>query len=201
MKLVLEKEDLSEYLKLTEEIDYGHKRVKKVANLLSEGLLNEIEIAKNVYNYVRDLIAHSADINGNVVTCKASEVLEQKHGICYAKSHLLAAILRCLGIPTGFCYQHLILNDEEKPWIILHGLNAIYLKSLDKWVRVDARGNKQGVGAEFCIDSEKLAFQVREELGEQDNPVIYANPSENTVKALKESKSVAKLLENLPKNT
>ena len=59
------------------------------------------------------------------------------------KAYLLAAILRNLGIPTGFCYQKLILDVEEKPWLVIHGLNAIYLKSVSKWIRVDARGNKE----------------------------------------------------------
>ncbi len=55
-------------------------------------------------------IGCSADINGKVVTCKASEVLRYKEGICNAKAHLLATILRANGIPSGFCYQRLILG-------------------------------------------------------------------------------------------
>ena len=64
------------------------------------------------YEYVRDNNSLSADINEDVLTCTASEVLEVGHGICFAKSHLLAALLRAKSIPTGFCYQKLILDDE-----------------------------------------------------------------------------------------
>ena len=45
---------------------------------------------------------------------------------------------RYLGIPTGLCYQRLILDDESKPYLILHGLNAVYIKELErKLSRVD----------------------------------------------------------------
>jgi transglutaminase-like putative cysteine protease len=194
----LETDKLNEYLRVTEIIDYDNDSIKEIARILSEQNENEIETARNVYHFVRDHIAHSADIDGQIVTCRASEVLEHKQGICYAKSHLLAAILRKIGILTGFCYQRLILEDGRRPWLALHGLNAIYLKSLNRWIRVDARGNKQGVNAEFSIGTERLAFPVRKELGEEDVPVIYAEPNKNVIRVLKESKTVEELFENLP---
>ena len=46
-----------------------------------------------------------------------------KEGICYAKSHLLAAILRANLFPTGFCYQRLVLDDKTDSRFVLHGLN------------------------------------------------------------------------------
>ena len=80
------------------------------------------------YEYVRDMISHSADISADTVTCSASEVLKAGHGICFAKSHLLAAILRSKSVPAGFCYQKLILDDETAPVLIYHGLNGVYLR-------------------------------------------------------------------------
>jgi len=121
-----------------------------------------------------------------VVTCSASEVIKHGQGICYAKSHLLAALLRCLGIPTGFCYQKLVLDDDSKPWLIIHALNAVYLKSLKKWIRLDARGNKEGVNAQFSTNSEMLAFPVRSELSEETSPIIFAEPNYKCVNALKQ---------------
>lgn len=133
-----------------------------------------------------------------MVACAASEVLKFKEGICFAKSHLLAAFLRYLGIPAGFCYQKLLFDDVTRSRLVLHGLNAIYLKSLEKWIRVDARGNKKGVDAEFLIEGEKLAFQVRKELGEVDFPVIYAEPNKKVVNVLKNSANLDELVNNLP---
>ena len=133
-----------------------------------------------------------------MVTCSASEVIKHGQGICYAKSHLLAALLRCLGIPTGFCYQKLVLDDDSKPWLIIHALNAVYLKSLKKWIRLDARGNKEGVNAQFSTNSEMLAFTVRKELGEENITIIFAEPNYKCVNALKQYSSVDELLDNLP---
>lgn len=57
------------------------------------------------------------------VTCRASEVLKEGHGLCFAKSNLLAVLLRFMDIPVGFCYQTLVHEDG----FVLHGLNAAYL--------------------------------------------------------------------------
>ena len=145
-----------------------------------------------------DNISHSGDIGGEVVTCSASEVIEHGQGICYAKSHLLAALLRCLSIPTGFCYQKLVLDDNSKPWLIIHALNAVYLKGLNKWIRLDARGNKEGVNAQFSTNREMLAFTVRNELGEENIPIIFAEPNYKCVNALKQYSTADELFDNLP---
>ena len=161
---------------------------------------NNIDFIKSAFEYVRDNVGHSADIKGTVVTCKASDVLKFKEGICYAKSHLLAALLRYQKIPTGFCYQRLILCDETAPYLILHGLNAVYIKELDKWIKLDPRGNKAGVDAQFSLDEEKLAFYPRAEKGEEDIPDIFATPDANVIKALTENKTLADLWANLPRS-
>ncbi|ODS38581.1 MAG: ABC transporter ATP-binding protein [Candidatus Altiarchaeales archaeon WOR_SM1_79] len=198
MKLILETNNENEYLSSSKIIDYDSKNIQEIASHLSKDITDEVQLAKIVYEYVRDNIAHSSDINSSRVTYKASDVLKYREGMCHAKSHLLAAILRYLKIPTGFCYQKLILDDTTNPELRLHGLNAIYLKTLKRWIRVDARGNKKGVNAEFSIEKEKLAYPVREELGERDGYMIYAKPSKNVVNALKNSKTLEELIENLP---
>lgn len=198
-EFTLETENFEDFLSNSEIVDLENEFIKDIAFSLSNGVKDEIDLAKKAYEYVRDNIAHSCDINGEIVTCKASDVLRHRQGICYAKSHLLAAILRCLGIPAGFCYQILILSDEDNPCLGIHGLNAIYLRSIGKWIRVDARGNKEGVKAEFSLEQEKLAFPVRKELGEEDILIIYAFPNKNVIKSLTTSKSVDELIENLPK--
>lgn len=197
MSLLLEKDDLSEYLKPSEIIDFGTQEIVDCANSLVQGLNDEILISKRIYEFVRDKIHHSFDIKGKVITCKASDVLIHGQGICYAKSHLLTALLRYLGIPTGFSYQKLIFSDEN-PSIVLHALNAIYLKEMDKWIRLDSRGNKEGVNAQFSLEEEMLAFPVRSELGEVDIKTVYADPNVNVVLALQKSKTLEELEKNLP---
>lgn len=196
--LVLSTQDINEYLKCSEIIDFENEAVRNLADRLSEGFACEQQLVKGIFEYIRDNISHSADIGGKVVTCRASEVIKHGQGICYAKSHLLAALLRCLGIPTGFCYQKLVLDDDSKPWLIIHALNAVYLKSLKKWIRLDARGNKEGVNAQFSTNSEMLAFPVRSELSEETSPIIFAEPNYKCVNALKQYSTVDELLNNLP---
>jgi hypothetical protein len=74
-------------------------------------------------------------------------------------------------------------------------LNAIYLKA-HGWYRVDARGNKIGVAAEFCPPLEKLAFPVRGDL-EKDFSDILAEPHSAVVNALTKYKMVEQVFENL----
>ena len=124
--------------------------------------------------------------------------MEAGHGICFAKSHLLAALLRCKSVPTGFCYQKLILDDETAPVLIYHGLNGVYIEEQKKWIRLDARGNKVGVNAQFSTDTEQLAFPVRPEKGEEDGFVIYPNPDKKILERLRKYKTRTELWDDLP---
>ncbi|MGE5389766.1 MAG: transglutaminase-like domain-containing protein [Deltaproteobacteria bacterium] len=197
-ELHLSSEELSDYLKVSEIINYDHKSIQALTNDLAKNCADEIEKIKTVYEYVRDLAAHSADTSADSVSCTASDVLINGHGICYAKAHLLAAMLRYLGIPTGFCYQRLVLDEDNPEKLALHGLNAVYISSLDKWIRMDARGNKQGVNAQFSIDEEILAFKIRPKLGERDIPWIFHEPLPVVVEALRSTTDLKELWRNLP---
>src|SRR5690606_39523518 len=91
------------------------------------------------------------------ITINAEDVLEHKEGICFAKSHLLATLLRGMGIPTGFCYQRVLRKGTIESGYALHGLNAVYLPDTG-WFRLDPRGNKPGIDSQFSTDVEKLAY-------------------------------------------
>ncbi len=193
-----ETNDLSAYLAASEVIDFEDPMIQAISEELSAPAKTELDLAKAAYEFVRDQIPHSFDINGSQVTCQASEVLKQREGICFAKSHLLAALLRERGIPTGFCYQRLVLDDADPTDLTLHGLNAVYLSSLKRWIRVDARGNKPGVEAQFSLETEVLAYPVRTELGEIDYPTLYAQPLSTVITVLQKSKTMAQLKDQLP---
>lgn len=189
---------IEEYLKEDTVINYKCESITKLSNQLYQKADNELEYIRMAYEYVRDNISHSADINADLRTCTASEVLEAGHGICFAKSHLLAALLRAKSIPTGFCYQKLILDDETAPVLIYHGLNGVYISELKKWIRLDARGNKEGVNAQFSLDTEQLAFPIRPELGEVDGFVVYPEPDVKVLERLRKYDTRSELWENLP---
>lgn len=198
MCITLFTDNIEEYLREDSVIDYGNESITKLADVLYQVADNEVEYIKKAYEFVRDNISHSADINEDVLACSASEVLKAKHGICFAKSHLLAALLRCKSIPTGFCYQKLILDDETAPILIYHGLNGVYISEYEKWIRLDARGNKEGVNAQFSLDEEHLAFPIRIEKGEEDGFIIYPNPDKKVLERLRKYKTRAELWDDLP---
>ena len=155
--------------------------------------LRDIELVEQCFEYVRDCIPHSWDIQSTIVTRKASEVVEKRTGICYAKSNLLAALLRRNGIPCGFCYQRLMIFDMPERGYSLHAFNGVYIPSLQKWIVLDARGNKAGVHAIFSIEEPQLAFAVNEQLGEKTYPRIFVEPNEKTMAVLQLAKDAIEM--------
>ncbi|GHT27306.1 hypothetical protein FACS18942_06400 [Planctomycetales bacterium] len=185
MEYVLESNNIEEYLNYDKYIDFDNEIIQKKALELYDSSHDEIENIKTIYNYVRDEISHSGDIDSEIVTKTASDVLIYREGICVAKSLLLAALLRCVKIPAGLCYQRLTKEDTSKSGYVIHGLNAVFLSNKNKWVRLDARGNKQNINAEFSTDIEKIAFPIRHKYNEIDYPVIYAKQHTLVIEAMK----------------
>ena len=191
---------MQKYLETSQYIDWHHPVVLEQAKLLAGEEIDKEQISKACFKFVRDEIKHSLDYELNPVTCKASDVLKQGTGYCYAKSHLLAALLRANEIPAGLCYQRLTIKSSvlsnEKPLFCLHGLNAVYLDQYG-WYRVDARGNKSGVRAEFSPPVEQLAYLIVVE-GEADLPEIWSEPLPVIVQALENGRDYLEVSENLP---
>lgn len=186
---------MDKFLEPSEIIDFEHPAIAAKAQELAEGCNSDTEIAKRCFEFVRDEIRHTGDAGEGSTTLRASEVLEQGQGWCYAKSHLLAALLRANGIPTALCYQRLSCSEYSEDIYCLHGLNAVYLKDYG-WYRIDARGNKAGVDAQFTPPHEKLAFELGE--NEYDLPDLYAEPLDVVVEALKTRKNYAEMIGNFP---
>lgn len=183
------------YLASSKYIDFEEAGVSAVATSLAAATSSELDLVQRCFEFVRDEIRHSSDYKLNPVTCKASDTLRYKTGYCYAKSHLLAALLRANGVPAGLCYQRLSVGDSGAPYC-LHGLNAVYLREFG-WYRVDARGNKPGVNAQFAPPKEVLAFPIREP-HERDLPEIWAEPLQVVVDVLERYERYDKVLANLP---
>jgi transglutaminase-like putative cysteine protease len=157
---------LSDYLVADAAVDHEHPSIRERAAALATLTDDPVEYAEAAFLFVRDEVEHVIDAADPRVTWRASDVLRERVGICYAKAHLLAALLRAQGIPAGFCYQELAA---------LHGLNAVYLHGT--WSRLDARGNRTGAGGEFSLDVERLAWPVDPARGERDHPEIHSAPA------------------------
>jgi transglutaminase-like putative cysteine protease len=186
---------LRDFLAASRVIDHDHTAVTAKARELAAGLTGRAAIAESSFLFVRDEIRHSGDFCQNPVTLCASEVLEHGTGFCYAKSHLLAALLRANGIPAGLCYQRIALEKCGRPFG-LHGLNAVYLVEYG-WFRIDPRGNKAGINSRFSPPGEHLAY-VPGEPGEADLPGIYAEPFPEVVAVLRQYRDYRDVLRNPP---
>ncbi|MEU8631692.1 transglutaminase family protein [Amycolatopsis sp. NPDC048633] len=156
----------SDYLAADAVVDHGHPLILARVATLRPDADDPAERAEAAFLFVRDEVEHVIDAEDPRVTWRASDVLRERVGICHAKAHLLAALLRAQGIPAGFCYQELSA---------LHGLNAVYLHG--KWSRLDARGNRTGARGEFSLGEEKLAWPVDTARGERDHPEIHPAPA------------------------
>lgn len=187
--------DLNEFLASTRHIDWQHPAVLAKAQSLRGNLQDARAIIAACFHFVRDEIRHCSDYKLNTLTCNASDVLAHGTGFCYAKSHLLAALLRANGIPAGLCYQRLTFTDDKPPYT-LHGLNAVYLDDIG-WFRIDARGNKAGVDAQFTPPVERLAFPIKV-AGEADLPGVWAEPLPAVVDVLTRYANVQEAVQHLP---
>lgn len=190
--------DLSPFLTSSEWIDVHHPLVQAQAQQLSASLpdpQDQAAIAQACFEFVRDHIAHTGDAGQGPITCRASDVLAQGTGFCYAKSHLLAALLRAQGIPAALCYQRLSVGEQGAPYC-LHGLNAVWLSG-HGWYRIDARGNKPGVAARFTPPVEVLAFGVRGPQ-EWDVPGWHLEPMKDIISLLTQCHDVPTVQANLP---
>jgi transglutaminase-like putative cysteine protease len=184
-----------EYLEATAIVDWDRPEVLALARTLAEGRDDPIAVARRCFDWVRDEIKHSGDHRLGPVTCSASQVLLHGTGFCYAKSHLLAALLRANAIPAGFCYQRLSIDGAGPPFC-LHGFNAVHLPGFD-WYRIDARGDRTGVATAFDPPSERLAFASRLD-GEVTFDEVLPSPLPVVVEALAGQGSYAQMLDNLP---
>ncbi|MDB5396662.1 MAG: transglutaminase protein [Rhodospirillales bacterium] len=184
-----------DFLRHTDVIDHHQPAVAAKAVDLARNLSSDTAVAHACFLYVRDTIRHSSDHQLNPVTCRASDVLEHGTGYCFAKSHLLAALLRANNIPVGFCYQRLSINDVGPPYT-LHGFNAVYLNEYG-WYRVDARGCTAGITSEFTPPFESLAYTPKLQ-GEADLPEIWTDPLSVVVRSLARSANWKDALNHLP---
>lgn len=186
---------IKRYLLANEIIDWPDPAIQKLAQQLASGQPSVEAIAKACFEWVRDEIYHSSDYQLNPVTCRASDVLKHQTGYCYAKSHLLAALLRANNIPTGLCYQRLRIDDESASYC-LHGLNAVYLPDAG-WYRVDSRGNRSDIQAQFMPPIEQLAYNAQLP-GEIDFQTIWVEPLPVVVKTLQTHTQWSDVLLHLP---
>lgn len=85
-------------LKETDYCDFSNPNIRDLAVQLQHGISDPREITRRTFNHVRDGIPYGFDLFRR----KASETLEKGYGVCWNKSLLLIALLRCNLIPARF---------------------------------------------------------------------------------------------------
>lgn len=205
----MEKSGLELFLEESYYVDFSAEIIRRTAESLFRGKAADTDKARAAYEFVRDEIPHTFDLYHSIaekdggqgaapvqIAARASEVLRHKHGICHAKANLLAALLRATGIPCGFCFQHITLLDDDSVGYCLHAFNAALLDG--RWIRLDARGNRRGIRAEFSLAGPVLAFPPRPQFDEYFFPGIHHRPDGPTMEMLERADGIRHIMRNIP---
>jgi transglutaminase-like putative cysteine protease len=180
------------YLACSPVISCTDPAVRNRARELIRGTSTEHEQIQCLYTYVRDAISHSVDAGQSQLILKTSQVMTAGHALCFIKSHLFVSLCRSIGIPAGLCYQR--LKKEDGPYV-LHGLASIWIDDEERWIRLDPRGNKPGVDAQFNPHGdEKIAFPEMEDSGEWLDPHIYPEPWDVVIHLFRVSPDVSSFI-------
>ncbi|MEO7415167.1 MAG: transglutaminase family protein [Opitutaceae bacterium] len=186
---------MNEFLHPTAVIDSANATIIAAAVEIGGPTVDDEQIARRCFLWVRDSVGHSSDNGNPLVTCVASEVLKHRTGFCFAKSHLLAALLRAREIPAALCYQRLAFDDAGTAFF-LHGLVAVFLKR-HGWYRADPRGGKPGISSDFCPPAEHLPYTPKLS-GEKNIPGRFADALACVTSTLRRWPTADEVRANLP---
>lgn len=189
--------NLNGYLEDTIVVDWQTPIVFERSRSLVAGLGDVEARLRAAFTFVRDEIAHSFDIETDELTCNASEVLRAGHGLCYAKSHLLVALIRSFGVPAGFGFQRL-RSDGPDSAFVLHGFVGVRLPETGRWVPLDARGDNETLSTVFDLDTPSLAFVPDPALGEETLPGVHSKPLRHVVGMLSRGGTLTRVRRTLP---
>jgi hypothetical protein len=134
--------NLGEFLIATKYCDADNKMISDLAKSFTDKNLDDVEMAVDIFNYVRDITTYKL---GNW-TKKASETLSERGGTCTNNSNLLVALMRAVKIPAGYGVMDVVGPDYFGP-IVLPNFNKhvskrtkhiyCYVYLNDKWLRCD----------------------------------------------------------------
>ncbi len=139
-----------DYLTPTAVIDSNHQRIKEYAAIISNGLVDPVEIAKKLYLAVRDGIRYDPYAPFYLPEhYRASYVLKRGRSFCVPKVSLLCALARACGVPSrvGLADVRNHLTTKQltdfmgTDLFVCHGFAELYLEG--KWVKATPAFNKE----------------------------------------------------------
>lgn len=195
---VPESDDLGRYLEDTITVDWQTPLVMERASALIADRAAPEDRLRALFRFVRDEIDDAMDVRPERVACSASQVLREGQGLSYAKSHLLAGMLRYAGFPTGFCYARL-RSGEGDGGLRLHGFNAVFWQDPARWLFLDASGREGAPEAAVRFAPPwALSFVIDPAKGESLLPEILRRPGKRVVDLLERAPDFDAVVRNLP---
>ncbi|MCX6741872.1 MAG: transglutaminase-like domain-containing protein [Candidatus Pacearchaeota archaeon] len=150
----------SEYTKSTNFTDSNNFKIKNKAQQLAQGSTDSFEILYKLAEYVKNSMAY--DLNFNELK-KASEIIEEKKGVCAQYTILFNALSRALGFPTryisGVAYSTASDSFEEHAW------SEVWLPEIG-WVPFDTTFGQYG-----WLDTYHIALKKGLDAGESS--IVY----------------------------
>jgi len=153
--------ELEIYKKPSNYSDSDNIMIKNKAQQLSKDTNNSVEILYTLAEYVKNSMNY--DIEKQDLR-KASEILQDKEGVCSHYTILFIALARALGFParyiSGVAYSNKINDFQEHAWA------EIYLNN--EWVPFDVTFGQYG-----WIDTSHVAFKKSIDAGEPSVKYSY----------------------------
>ncbi|MEI6304647.1 MAG: transglutaminase family protein [Candidatus Taylorbacteria bacterium] len=134
--------NLQQFLLPTYYCDSDNDLVKDIARKYVDQGLDEAELARRLFYYVRDSTVYRV----GHWTRKASETLLEKGGTCTNNANLLVALLRAAKIPAGYGVMDVVGPEYFGPVVLPHFSRNVsrrskhvycYVYVKDKWVKCD----------------------------------------------------------------
>ena len=175
-------------------VDHADPGIQELSRRLAASHTDAVGYVRAAFEFVRDEIPHTATTDRQIVTAKASDVLAQRTGICHAKANLLTALLRAHGIPAGFGFQHLTVEDDESEGYCLHAFTVAFLDGHP--IALDPHPNVR-----FSVTTPRLAHPNRPEYDEYTLDGWWTEPDSGTMDVLTHALSLDDALRALPDQT
>lgn len=135
----------SEYLAATEYIQSSDSEIVSLSNEITQGLCDNYDKVQAIHDWVAENIFYDFDAfyNGDLNGVDAKSVLNSKKSVCAGYANLMAALIRCQGLPCRVQSGFALGIGEEQKWTSAnkykesnHAWNEVYVD--ERWIIIDA---------------------------------------------------------------
>ena len=129
----------------TEYIQSSDSEIVSLSNEITHGLSDNYDKVQAIHDWVAENIFYDFDAfyNGDLNGVDAKSVLNSKKSVCAGYANLMAALIRCQGIPCRVQSGFALGIGEEQKWTSAnkykesnHAWNEVYVD--ERWIIIDA---------------------------------------------------------------